>query len=140
MKDLSIDLDARKTAELVNNLRRKEIEGIRAGQEGVKLMTELTFDIAQSRVPVDSGALKASGYTAEKNTSDEIKGVIGYGTSTTNRKGERSADYAVKRHEMPYRKDSPETHKWLENTLLDVGSSQFLDEVKRLIIKALESK
>lgn len=133
-------LDNKSIASLIKNLRSKELEVFDAGQQGIRTMSETAFEIAQADVPVQSGALKGSGNLSIVLDNGVYKGIISYGDSSTNARGVQTSVYAVSRHEMPGNTKNPRSHKWLENAVFFVGESVFVDELSRLIGKAMERR
>lgn len=52
-----------------------------AARAGVQVAARHTLDAAKGLVPVDTGALKASGYTEVRDTPKTVVGVIGFSES-----------------------------------------------------------
>lgn len=86
-----------------------------ASYQGVNEAAQLIFNRAQQGVPIQEGALYASGKVTMENNSNNIEAIISYGDITVNTlTGKTTASYAVERHEQP-----GAGSKWLENAILN---------------------
>lgn len=129
MNKLKFSLDTSSVKQVCSNLKASETRVKRAGNKAVKKSAKRIFQTAQLYVPVQTGALAASGKISNASAGNRIRNIISYGDSTVNTiTGEATKDYAVDRHEI-VNPAKPASYKWLERTVRN-SSTIFMEELQ----------
>ena len=97
-------------AELAKALRKYDRDIGRAYARGLNGVAEAIFDDADETVPVDTGALKASGDYWVEGTGWNAVGYVGYGLQVEGFT-RIPANYAVYQHDLPFER------KWLADAV-----------------------
>lgn len=112
-----IELDVASERIFTNKLQSKQRSTINASVTAVHAAASLVFDLAQATIPVQTGALQASGKITIDVQGDTASAIISYGDNTVNPDtGETTAQYALERHEDI---TFGEGYKWLEKAMLE---------------------
>ena len=135
MMKLDITLDTKSVARLTVALQNKQTKLQEAARTGVMDMAEKIFQQAQSRVPVATGALRASGKVTSSGPADAPQSIISYGDTTVGARGRPTSEYGIVRHELRSKRN-PDSYKWLEKSLLEADAA-FREEAIRLLREAL---
>ena len=132
---VTINVNADTIRTVANGLQRRQARVASAGAAVLANVSAAIFIEAQANVPVQTGALRASGNVTVKYGLNNYKAVISYGDSRLGLMGRTTAEYAPERHEMMSHL-KPLSFKWLERAVRN-GAVTYRDELILKIAQAL---